>query len=148
MPVSKIPSAGIDSGGVAPSNLSTGAPSWDSSGNLSFNSGYGSNGTAYGCRAWVNFNGSGGVSIRGSGNIASVVRTGGGVYYATFTNNMPDTNFCCVGSASVSNGNFGLVPGDEISSRTVNKTGTFYTVNGTNTNSAADANNINIAIFR
>ena len=34
MAIDKIPSAGIDSGGVAPSNLSTGAPSWDSSGNL------------------------------------------------------------------------------------------------------------------
>jgi hypothetical protein len=34
MPVDKIPSAGIDSGGVAPSNLSTGAPSWTTSGNL------------------------------------------------------------------------------------------------------------------
>lgn len=34
MPVDKIPSAGIDAGGVAPSNLSTGAPSWTTSGNL------------------------------------------------------------------------------------------------------------------
>ena len=117
-------------------------------GDLKMNSGYGSSALAYGCRAWVNFNGSGGVSIRGSGNIASVVRTGGGIYYATFTNNMPDTNFCCVGSASVSAGNFGYLPGDEHGTRTVNKTGTFYTTNGTNVNAAADATNINIAIFR
>jgi len=34
MPIDRIPSAGIDSGGVAPSNLSTGAPSWDASGNV------------------------------------------------------------------------------------------------------------------
>jgi hypothetical protein len=34
MPIDRIPSAGIDSGGVAPSNLSTGAPSWDTSGNV------------------------------------------------------------------------------------------------------------------
>ena len=117
-------------------------------GDLKMNSGYGSSAVAYGCRAWVNFNGSGGASIRGSGNIASVVRTSGGIYYVTFTNNMPDTNFCFVGSASVSDGNFGLVSGDEISSRTVNKTGTFYTVNTASVNNAADANNINIAIFR
>jgi len=117
-------------------------------GDLKMNSGYGSSAVAYGCRAWVNFNGSGGASIRGSGNIASVVRISGGIYYITFTNNMPDTNFCFVGSASVSTGNFGLVPGDEISERTVNKTGTFYTVNAASVNNAADANNINIAIFR
>lgn len=34
MPIDRIPSAGIESGGVAPSNLSTGAPSWDTSGNV------------------------------------------------------------------------------------------------------------------
>ena len=34
MAIDKIPSAGIDAGGVAPSNLSTGAPSWTTSGNL------------------------------------------------------------------------------------------------------------------
>jgi hypothetical protein len=32
MPIDRIPSAGIESGGVAPSNLSTGAPSWTTSG--------------------------------------------------------------------------------------------------------------------
>jgi hypothetical protein len=34
MPIDRIPSAGIESGGVAPSNLSTGGPSWDTSGNV------------------------------------------------------------------------------------------------------------------
>jgi len=32
MPIDRIPSAGIESGGVAPSNLSTGGPSWTTSG--------------------------------------------------------------------------------------------------------------------
>ncbi len=41
----------------------------DSSANLQFNSGYGSVATAYGCRAWVNFNGTGTVAIRASGNV-------------------------------------------------------------------------------
>jgi hypothetical protein len=41
----------------------------DTSGNLLFNSGYGSVATAYGCRAWVNFNGTGTVAIRASGNV-------------------------------------------------------------------------------
>jgi hypothetical protein len=36
MPISRVPGVGLDSGssGVAPSNLSTGAPSWDGSGNV------------------------------------------------------------------------------------------------------------------
>lgn len=105
MAVSKIPSAGIDSGGVAPSNLSTGAPSWDSSGNLSFNSGYGSNGTAYGCRAWVNFNGTGTVAIRGSGNVTSITDRGTGEYTINFTTAMPDANYCGVASATIGGAN-------------------------------------------
>jgi hypothetical protein len=40
--------------------------------NFQFNSGYGSVATAYGCRAWVNFNGTGTVAIRASGNVTSI----------------------------------------------------------------------------
>ena len=65
----------------------------DSSGNLQFNSGYGSVATAYGCRAWVNFNGTGTVAIRASGNVSSITDNGTGNYTANFTTAMPDTNF-------------------------------------------------------
>lgn len=50
-----IPGTNPADGSVTPAKLSTGGPSWDTSGNLQFNSGYGSTATAYGCRAWVNF---------------------------------------------------------------------------------------------
>jgi hypothetical protein len=79
--------------GVTPAKLSTGAPSWDSSGNLSFNSGYGSTATAYGCRAWVNFNGQGTVAIRASGNVSSITDNGTGDYTINFTTAMPDANY-------------------------------------------------------
>lgn len=82
---------------VTPAMLSTGAPSWDSSGVLSFNSGYGSVATAYGCRAWVNFNGTGTVAIRASGNITSITDNGTGDYAVNFTNAMPDANYSVVG---------------------------------------------------
>lgn len=78
---------------VTPAKLSTGAPSWDSSGNLSFNSGYGSTATAYGCRAWVNFNGTGTVAIRASGNVSSITDNGTGDYTINFTTAMPDANY-------------------------------------------------------
>ena len=65
----------------------------DSSGNLRFNSGYGSVATAYGCRAWVNFNGTGTVAIRGSGNVGSITDEGTGDYRINFTTSMPDTNY-------------------------------------------------------
>lgn len=66
------------------------------SGNLSFNSGYGSSAVAYGCRAWVNFNGTGTVAIRASGNVTSITDNGTGAYTINFTNAMPDANYSAV----------------------------------------------------
>jgi hypothetical protein len=71
----------------------------DSSANLQFNSGYGSVATAYGCRAWVNFNGTGTVAIRGSGNVSSITDNGTGAYTVNFTIAMADANYAVCGSA-------------------------------------------------
>jgi hypothetical protein len=64
---------------------------------LKFDSGYGSAATAYGCRAWVNFDGTGTTganqTIRASGNVASVYKNGTGDYTVTFTTAMPDANY-------------------------------------------------------
>ena len=59
-----------------------------------FNSGYGSVATAYGCRAWVNFNGTSTVAIRASGNVSSITDNGVGDYTVNFTTAMPDISFC------------------------------------------------------
>lgn len=108
-------------GSVAPSSLTTGGPSWNASGNLSvpgslnvtgtlnagavtnttgsftgnlsFNSGFGSAAIAYGCRAWVNFNATGVIAIRGSGNVTSITDNATGDYTINFTNAMPDGNY-------------------------------------------------------
>ena len=63
------------------------------SGDMSFNSGYGSAAVAYGCRAWVNFNGTGTVAIRASGNVSSITDNGTGDYTVNFTTAMPDVNY-------------------------------------------------------
>ena len=60
---------------------------------LSFNSGYGSAATAYGCRAWVNFNGTGTVAIRASGNVSSITDNGTGEYTVNFTTALVDANY-------------------------------------------------------
>jgi hypothetical protein len=65
----------------------------NSAGDLQMNSGYGSVATAYGCRAWVNFNGQGTVTIRASANVSSVTDLNVGNYRVNFTNAMPDANF-------------------------------------------------------
>jgi len=66
---------------------------FDASGNFLMNSGYGSVATAYGCRAWVNFNGTGTVAIRASGNVSSITDNGTGDYTVNFTTSMPDVNY-------------------------------------------------------
>jgi hypothetical protein len=73
---------------------------FDSSANFKFNSGYGSVATAYGCRAWVNFNGTGTPAIRGSGNVTSITDNGTGNYTVNFTTAMPDTNYAVSASAN------------------------------------------------
>ena len=69
---------------------------WTPTGNFQFNSGYGSVATAYGCRAWVNFNGTGTVAIRGSGNVSSITDNGVGDYTVNFTTAMPDANYTTI----------------------------------------------------
>jgi hypothetical protein len=66
-------------------------------GTFQFNSGYGSVATAYGCRAWVNFNGTGTVAIRASGNVSSITDNGVGDYTVNFTTAMPDANYSWAG---------------------------------------------------
>ena len=54
---------------------------------------------AYQCRAWVNFDGTGTVAIRASGNVSSITDNGTGDYTANFTNAMPDANYAVAGIA-------------------------------------------------
>jgi len=70
-------------------------------GELQFNSGYGSVAAAYGCRAWVNFNGTGTPAIRESGNVSSITDNGTGDYTVNFTTAMPDVNYSFVGGGQI-----------------------------------------------
>ena len=62
----------------------------------------------YPCRAWVNFNGTGTVAIRASGNVTSITDNGTGDYTVNFTTAMPDANYSGVvgGSAEASAATF------------------------------------------
>jgi len=48
---------------------------------------------SYACRAWVNFNGTGTVAIRASGNVSSITDNGVGDYTVNFATAMPDANY-------------------------------------------------------
>jgi hypothetical protein len=45
------------------------------------------------CKAWVNFNGTGTVRIRGAFNVSSITDNGTGIYTINFTTAMPDANY-------------------------------------------------------
>jgi hypothetical protein len=127
-------------------NNSSQVAQWTPTGNFQFNSGYGSVATAYGCRAWVNFNGTGTVAIRASGNVSSITDNGVGDYTVNFTTAMPDANYSAVGTGShesATTSDLRVVYG------TVRTTSSarFITVyaNGT---ASYDISGIHIAIFR
>lgn len=50
----------------------------------------------FACRAWVNFNGTGTVAIRASGNVSSITDNGVGNYTVNFTDAMSDANYATV----------------------------------------------------
>jgi hypothetical protein len=53
----------------------------------------------FAARAWVNFNGTGTIAIRGSGNVSSITDNGTGDYTVNFTTAMADANYAVCGSA-------------------------------------------------
>jgi hypothetical protein len=62
----------------------------------------------FGVRAWVNFNGTGTVTINGSGNVSSITDNGTGDYTINFTTALPSANYSAFGilrSDGGSNGN-------------------------------------------
>jgi hypothetical protein len=62
----------------------------------------------YLCRAWVNFNGTGTVAIRASGNVSSITDNNTGDYTVNFTTAMPDANYSPVVSSGKSPSGVGL----------------------------------------
>ena len=99
----------------------------------------------YACRAWVNFNGTGTVAIRASGNVSSITDNGTGNYTLNFTNAMPDTNYALTGFARSTDNS----PAAQVSAYTgSSKTTSAMVINtGLNT-TATDLSEIGVAIFR
>jgi hypothetical protein len=111
----------------------------DTSKNLKFNSGYGSVATAYGCRAWVNFNGTGTVAIRASGNVSSITDVSAGVYGVNFTTAMPDANY----STATATSNIALT-----SNHAANTASIVYVSSMNLAGTRVDDPYMNVAVFR
>jgi len=99
----------------------------------------------YACRAWVNFNGTGTVAIRASGNVSSITDNGAGDYTVNFTTDMEDAGYCVTGSTqrvtTGQSGGFGVRSG----SIAVGSVGVL-TSGGTGV--LEDATTVSVAIFR
>jgi hypothetical protein len=101
----------------------------------------------YPCRAWVNFNGTGTVAIRASGNVTSITDNGTGDYTVNFTTALPDANYSVVVTAGRSdnrNGNGNILP-----SSSAPATGSVRVAGSIMTNSdPLDIAYVMVAIFR
>lgn len=98
----------------------------------------------YACRAWVNFNGTGTVAIRASGNVSSITDNGVGDYTVNFTTAMTDANY----GVAISVGGFGASV-SSLTSTPALATGSVRVVCfNSNTLAVADASHVTVAVFR
>jgi len=101
----------------------------------------------YAARAWVNFNGTGTVAIRASGNVTSITDNNTGDYTVNFTTAMPDANYCVVVTVKEANTN-----SQSVSVGTVAPTGmstiSARVVTSNVSQAATDMVIANVAIFR
>ena len=130
--------------GATAGALAFGTTTEDASGNLAFNSGYGSAAVAYGCRAWVNFNGTGTVAIRASGNVSSITDNGTGDYTVNFTTAMPDANYStCLTGTVVDSSTATLRSSSAVPTTVAVRIGSYNAIGA-----SSDATYFNVAIFR
>ena len=98
----------------------------------------------YMCRAWVNFNGTGTVAIRASGNVSSITDGGVGIYTVNFTTAMSDANYSLQGSADNAAANYAFVGPMNITYSTSSSA-----ISVANANDVlVDRANISVAVFR
>jgi hypothetical protein len=100
----------------------------------------------YACRAWVNFNGTGTVAIRASGNVTSITDNGTGTYTVNFTTAMPDANYAVSAFARRSTTSAPVYVGQG-STQTQTASAVQITVAATAAN-IEDSDNISVAVFR
>jgi len=100
----------------------------------------------YACRAWVNFNGTGTVAIRASGNVSSITDNGVGDYFVNFTTNMEDANYAA--TANWTDGSLGTDSQDGPAKPATYGVGSVRILLTTGGGSAQDGSIVSVAIFR
>lgn len=108
---------------------------------------------SYSARAWVNFNGTGTVAIRASGNVSSITDNGTGDYTVNFTTAMQDADYAAAVQANGTVGYYALAFDTNTGVYTARATGayrfnTLYASNTSGGGAVADSLNVYVAIFR
>ena len=99
----------------------------------------------YMARAWVNFNGTGTVAIRASGNVTNITDNGTGIYTVNITTSISDANYTAVGNTGGNSGTRELTFRFDTTAPTVSSA-QLITANSSGT--AADSAYVMVAIFR
>jgi hypothetical protein len=104
----------------------------------------------YSCRAWVNFNGTGTVAIRASGNVSSITDNGTGDYTVNFTNALPDANYGVTGLPTNPESRTMQVATNGDGGAPLLKTTSAVRISNRSTASTAfvDSSDVSVAIFR
>lgn len=106
----------------------------------------------YKCRAWVNFNGTGTVAIRASGNVTSITDDGVGQFTVNFATAMPDANYSLVGTTGfrdgTNNNEISWLSLRRLSTAPYSTTQCAITTGFTTSNTGSDNAIVNVAIFR
>jgi len=100
----------------------------------------------YACRAWVSFNGTGTVAIRGSGNVSSITDHATGEYSVNFSTSMSDANYSIIGGAIGSNGNWAYTVKTNNSS--ISTSSARFATGYSNDNYLYDVPYVHVAVFR
>jgi hypothetical protein len=101
-PIRSIDQLALRDNPIAIAEGATGAPRVRAE---ALNGGQSGSAPIYAARAWVNFDGTGTVAIRASGNVSSITDNGTGDYTVNFTTAMPDANYAACYGGSSENGN-------------------------------------------
>jgi hypothetical protein len=107
----------------------------------------------YTAKAWVNFNGTGTVAIRASGNVSSITDNGTGDYTLNFTSAMADANYAVdlqtTGFSTTNPTMHAVIHGSTTGGATTKTTSQIrIQVAGSSSSNYFDAAEINAAIFR
>lgn len=101
----------------------------------------------YAAKAWVNFDGTGAVAIRQSGNVSSITDNGTGDYTVNFTTALTDANYISAGTSLHIIGANNYLRGWQ---PILTPTATSFRINNSqlNTGGLEDSQSLQVAVFR